>query len=57
VAVGHDRDVLEDERHVRRVEDLLLRFALDGLPGKKDDGTLAYALHLLVRIHASSGRR
>ena len=45
VAVGHHGDVPKHERHARRVQDLLLRLRLDGLPGKEDDGFVVDALH------------
>jgi hypothetical protein len=37
--------MLEDERHARRVQNLLLRLGLDGIPGKEDDGLFVDAKH------------
>ena len=45
VAVGHDRDVLEDERHRRGVEDLLLRLGLDRVPREEDDYLVVDRFH------------
>jgi hypothetical protein len=45
VAVGHHRDVLVDERHRGRVEDLLERFRLDGRRRREEDGFFAQPMH------------
>jgi hypothetical protein len=50
MAVGHDGDVLEHERHRRRVEDLLLCLRLDRVPWKEDDCLVIDRFH---RIEAN----
>jgi hypothetical protein len=45
MAVRHDGHVPEDERHPRRVQNLLLRLGLDGIPGQEDDGLFVDAIH------------
>ena len=46
VTIRHDSDMLEHERHARRVHDLLLRFVFDRAPRQKDDRVLANAFHI-----------
>jgi lanthanide-dependent methanol dehydrogenase len=45
VAIGHDGDVLEHERHRGRVEDLLLCRRLDRVPRKEDNCLVVDCLH------------
>ncbi len=45
MAVGHDRDVFEDEWHRRGVEDLLLRRSLDRVPREADDYLVVDRFH------------
>jgi len=45
VAVGHDGNVLEHERHRGRIEDLLLGRRLDRVPGKEDNRLIVYSFH------------
>ena len=45
VTIGHDGDVLEDERHRRRVFDLLQRLGFDGLWRGEEHGFLRYPIH------------
>jgi hypothetical protein len=46
VAVGHHRDVPEDEPHRRGVLDLLQRFGLDGFRRQEQDGLVVQSIHL-----------
>ena len=48
VAVGHDGNMLEHERHAGCVKNLLLRFALDRAPGEEDDSLVAHLRHAHV---------
>ena len=56
VAVGHHRDVLEDERHRRRVLDLLQRLGLDRLGRREEDGFLVEPVHDTQLIHGNQER-
>jgi hypothetical protein len=50
MAVGHDGDVLEYERHRSRVEDLLLRLRLDRVPREEDDCLVVDRFHGMETI-------
>jgi hypothetical protein len=56
MAVGHDGDVLEHERHRSRVEDLLLRRRLDRVPREEDNCLVVDSLHGIENYRRQVGR-
>ena len=56
VAVGHDGDVLEDERHRRRVLDLLQSLGLDRVGWGEEDGFVAEPMHHSELTHTPRNR-
>ena len=56
VAVGHDGDVLEHERHRSRVEDLLLRRRLDRVPREEDNCLVVDRFHGIETSGRQAGR-
>ena len=56
MAIGHDGDVLEHERHRSRVEDLLLRLRLNRVPREEDHRLVVDRFHLLENYRRGEGR-
>ena len=56
MAVGHDGDVLEHERHRSRVEDLLLRRRLDRVPREEDNCLVVDRFHGIETYRRQAGR-
>jgi hypothetical protein len=57
MAVGHDGDVLEYERHRSRVEDLLLRLRLDRVPREEDNCLVVDLFHSYDNYRRQAGRQ
>jgi hypothetical protein len=45
MAVGHDRNMLEHERHFGRVQDLLLSLGLNRFPREENNSLVVYTMH------------